>query len=412
MTTPEAAALSWLARLPLLGEEELAQVVGVPAHHGPKIRLSLERLGWIEWIVPASHAVAQRRLSFVRAEVLPDLATALGTDPDGVAQNVPVRERDVSDRIGRLVTTACVNRFVAGLAGSPDLAGAHVADARSLPLSLNRGQRWWPTGANAYVCLRAGRVCAPFFIVWDRAAAPDSHRRRQVAAWRRGHATIAEQWSPVGVPPVLIVAADKRALGSWSHALAAALEAGDVTALDFGLTTAWQVAQHGPAASIWCHLGSQRPVPLVELVGWGPPPDLWAPVVASLPVLGETGVRAQPVRGRAPAIAVDQGASVSARVAAVVTATDAEQKELLQWIARHPLLSARELAELLGTSRVSVEHRLEWLVGCGTSSRESGTLAEATFANGGPEPRYVLSALGMRVLAADAGVRPALFARD
>ena len=411
MTSVEAAALTWLARLPLLGDEELAQLLEVPAHRGPEIRLSLERLGWIEWIVPGSHAIAQRRLSFVRADVRRDLATALGTDPDAVAQHVPVREQDVYDRIGRLITTACVNRFVAGLAGSPDLAGAHVADARSLPLSLHRDQRWWPTGASAYVCLSAGRACAPFFVAWDRAAAPDSHRRRQVAAWRRGQATTAEHWSPLGVPPVLIVAADVRALGIWSDALEAALEAGEVTALDFGLTTAWQVAQHGPATSIWCHLGSQRPVALVEVVGWGPPPDLWTPVVATLPVLGETRARAHPVRERAPAIAVDQDVSVGARVAAVVTATDAEQKELLQWIARHPLLSASDLAELLGASPRSVEQRLDWLVRCGTCSPVRGE-SDASLIDPETKARYVLSEFGMRVLAVDAGVGPALFARD
>jgi len=412
VTSVEAAALTWLARLPLLGDEELALLLGAPAYRGLEIRLSLERLGWVEWLVPGTEAIAQRRLSFLRPDALPALATALGTDLDLLVQQVPVRERDVHDRIGRLVTTAWVNRFVAGLANSPDLADAEVVDARSLPLALNRGQRWWPSGTHAYVCLRAGRLWAPFFLAWDRSASPDSQRRRLADAWRRGGDTPARRWSPVGLPPVLLVAADPRALGVWSHALETAVDAGEAEARDFGLTTARKVAEDGPGGTIWRHLGSDRLTSLVEFVGWGPRPDLWVPVVSDLPVVDRARARSRPFRERAPAIAVDRDAPVRARLAALTAATDGEQKALLQWIGRHPLLSAPELAGLLRAPRVTVERRLDWLIRCGVCTRVSERPSLSVGHEDESEARYILTELGLRSLAADVGTAPALLARD
>ena len=41
------------------------------------------------------------------------------------------------------------------------------------------------------------------------------------------------------------------------------------------------------------------------------------------------------------------------------------EKALIEWVARHPLLSKADLAALLDTSEALIERRLEWLTRCG-----------------------------------------------
>ncbi|PKN78780.1 MAG: hypothetical protein CVU47_11745 [Chloroflexi bacterium HGW-Chloroflexi-9] len=49
---------------------------------------------------------------------------------------------------------------------------------------------------------------------------------------------------------------------------------------------------------------------------------------------------------------------------AVALATRPGEQTLLGWIARHPLLAASDLAELLREPAALVERRLEWLLRC------------------------------------------------
>lgn len=141
-----ARALEWIVRLPLLGEPELASLLGIDEADAPGLRLALDRRGWTEWFVPGSAALRPRRLSFVREAAASDLAGVLGIERAALPAHVPARRRDLLDRIVRVEITAGVNRFFAELAAAPGVPGVELADARSLPLARPPRQRWWLPG--------------------------------------------------------------------------------------------------------------------------------------------------------------------------------------------------------------------------------------------------------------------------
>ena len=108
-------ALEWIARLPLLGEPELARLPGINEVDARELRRVLERQGSIEWFVPGSDALEQRRLSFVREAPLPALAAAVGAGLIALPAHLPVRRHDLLARIVRAELTASVNRFLSEL---------------------------------------------------------------------------------------------------------------------------------------------------------------------------------------------------------------------------------------------------------------------------------------------------------
>lgn len=399
-------ALGWIARLPLLGEPELARLLGILAADAPRLRLELERRGWVDWILPGTHALDARRLAFVREEALPALAVASGLAEAELPRHLPVRRTDLLERVVRVETAAWLNRFVADLAAAPGLPALELADARSLPFGLPASERWWLPGVAGYGCLRAGSLWAPFFVAWDRAGAPDEHRRKHVTGWIAAAESAAAAWGSDGLPPLLLVAAGESELSVWERALLGAAERAPEHRIDVHLTTARQVAEYGPAAVIWHEPGSSLRSSLVEQVGWGGEPPLWRLRLAARTASAELPRTVRPLREWAPHAAASESTPPAERVAAIALSTDRDQKHLIEWIARHPLLSASELAVVTGVPEPVVVRELDWLARCGTVRVDDEPASEEPVVR-----RYLVTELGLQLLARRDGVPTARYER-
>lgn len=376
-----ARALELIARLPLLGEPELARLMGIDVVDARGLRFELERRGWIEWFVPGTYGLRPRRLSFVREEALPELARAFGVEPGELARHLPARRHDTLQRIACLEITAWTNRFLADLAASSGVPQLELADARSLPLALSVRERWWPPGLEGYGCLRAGDLWAPFFLAFDRVAAPDEHRRALVAGWAGTAEAIARHWGAEGLPVVLLVCAGEREQAVFERRLVSVAERGD-RRIDVLLTSVEDVAREGPAGAIWREPGSASRGSLIERLGWGREPALPRPHLHDAWETASPPQTQPPLREWAPRAASDPAMPALEHAAAVALATDRDEKRMLELIAQYPLVTARDLAYLAGLPLDAVERRLDWLLQCRVVTVEDDDVA------GGAIPRH------------------------
>ena len=399
-------ALGWIVRLPLCGEPELAGLLGVDEDDARRLVHALSARGWVETVAAASPDLAARRLVLLRVEAVPALAAACGRDPASLAGAAPARPRDLAGRVARLEITVGVNGLLADLAEDLGRAGvARLADARSLPLALPPAERWWLPGVDGYGCLRSGPLHAPFLVAWDRAAAPDVHRRTRLGGWLAASARAGRRWGREGLPPVLVVCRSGRELRVWEEAL----EQRDAGRLEVLFTTREEMDAAGPGDARWWRPG-RAPGGIVEQLGWGA-----SPAVGVFRVDRALDDCASPPRcagasraGRALAEAAGGPAGPAwQRIAELALATTAAEKTLTEWVARHPLLSCAELSALTGEPARLVERRLDLLAGCGAIRTD----AEPPGMNDDDVPRYLLTELGMRSIAARTGVPPAVFAR-
>ena len=399
-------ALEWIARLPLLGEPELARLLGIDEVDARGLRRVLERQGSIEWFVPGSDALEQRRLSFVREAPLPALAAAVGTGLIALPAHLPVRRHDLLARIVRAELTASVNRFLSELSAWPDLPRLELEDARSLPLTSSPPERWWLPALEGYGCLRAGAQRAPFFVAWDRAAAPDQHRTTRVGAWIAAAPTVAAHWGAEGLPPLLLVCAGQRARSSWERSIRQAADRMDVRPAEILLTSARELAVDGPAGVTWHDPVTGRAGSLLERLGWGA-----APLFPRLRLPDELPAPSRPattptLRRWAPGAANDPRTPVVERVAAIAMTTDRDEKRLLEWIGRWPLITAPQLASLTGLPGPAVERRVERLLRCAVVRVYDAAAPPDLAAR-----HLLLTPLGLRLLARRDAVPPARYAR-
>jgi hypothetical protein len=371
--TRPARTLEWIARLPLCGEPELAGLLGADPIDVRHLVHELATRGWVESMVPGSPELELRRLSLVRDEAVPALAAALDLAPADVPRRAPVRLKDVLNRVSRVEITAGVNGFLANLASSLRRSGiAELVDARSLPLAAPVGERWWLPTIEGYGCLRAGNLWAPFLVAWDRAGASDLYRRRRVAAWSTALATTARDWSADGLPPILVVCPSLRELRVWEQALLRRTDNGAPDQIEGLLTTRDELKAHGPCGGVWRTPDADRAVSLVERLGWGE-----APALLPLELPDELdGLPEQPTRNAPPIrewasrqVTANASAQLWQQVAVLALATGADEQRLMEWVARHPLVSAAELSALLNESEPLIERRLDWLARCGAVRR-------------------------------------------
>ncbi len=403
-------ALAWLVQLPLLGDEELAQLLGVHEIDAARTRRELEGLGWVERVATGSHELRPGWLSFVREEATPALADLLGISREELGRCLALRTRDVLRRIAAMEIAAGINQLFAGLAADPGLRGLELTVARVLPAVGRAANRWWPAGVDAYGCLRAGGLHAPFFVAWDRARAPVVHRRARLATWQ-AFAKSTGAWGSAGAPPVVVVCADERATGWWESSVRQHVERHGGQPLDLILGTAGALAADGAGTEIWRLPEPRRRALLAERLGWGPAPpaEVAAPSLGELPEsLPEVPRRTPPLRRAAAATAApDSRSGARERLAALTLATDADEKLLLEWVGLHPLLDMAQLAVLLDRPVAAVARRIARLLRFGAVEEMTrlpdGAARSATgFVLGGP---------GLRWLAARDGVPPRLYAR-
>ena len=409
-----ARALEWVARLPLCGDRELAGLLGVDERDARRLAGALAARGWVETVPALSPELDARRLAILRAGASPALAAACGRDPASLAGAAPVRPRDLARRIAALETCVSVNRLLADLAEGLASSGvARLADARSLPLALAPARRWWLPGVEGYGCLRSGPLHAPFLVAWDRAAAPDAHRRRKAlgpgsrrapapAGGGDGRACRPSSWS---VPPTARPGCGRRrSRGGTGRASGR---------LDVLLTTREEMDAAGATEARWWRPG-RAAAELVEQLGWGAAPEVDAVRIAAAldecappPRRGGT-----PDAGRALARRARPGPAWQ-RLADLALQTTAAEKTLTEWVARHPLLSGPELSALTGEPQGGRappgaargrgrDRRRPY-----AARRERDPCREGDAL----EPRYLLTEPGLRSIAARAGVPPAAFAR-
>lgn len=346
-------ALAWIVRLPPLGDFELARLMGIGEIDARHLRTELDRRGWVEWIGPRVAGLDERRrAAFLRAEALADLGTCSGFAAEEIARRAPVREADVLARIPRIATVTAVNWLLSGLAAELRERGEMtLMDACSLPVASTK--RWWPHGVDAYGVIRGGRGAARFFVTWDRAGSPDLHRRIRVRSW-------AAESKSADPSLILVVCADAHAQRLWDAELRRHAEREGMP--DVRLTTAQEILAAGPRAAIWSIPGATARLRFEQAVpsrstDTGPlltfpasmrlPERLW-----SIPRLRERAAIAALLPGDRP---------MRERIATLAIVTSAADKACLDWLARHPRLSAPELALFLDLPVGVIARRLELL---------------------------------------------------
>ncbi len=359
-------AVGWLLRQPFSGEREVGQLLGVAEQDARRLLHDLTLRSRVDWVEPGSPDLGRHRRYFVTEEAVAAWCAAREVPVATLARAVPVGRNELLRRVASIEVTTGVNRLCAALAAELRSAGhAELIDARSLPLGGIAAERWWPQGVDGYGCLRAGRFSAPFLVVWDRAAAPDVHRRRRAAFWRREAPKVRGNWRRIGLPPLLIVCRTVRQIAVWRDALADQAD-GETPPLGAYFTTRPALQEHGAAGPIWGSVAGEEGR-LLTLLGWGPEPPV--PALPSLDGSADLEPSNRHRQGTLQRWAVGHATVENPRArwqhaSALALATSPGEQTLLSWIARHPLLAASDLADLLDEPAAVVERRLEWLVRC------------------------------------------------
>ncbi len=354
-------ALDWVASLPLLGERELAGLLGVDERDARRLREELTRRGWVETVTPRSGGVHARPLAVVREGALSPLADRFGVDQVELRSAWPLGRAATLDRIARHEVVQSVNHLLAGLASQLRAAGdGRLETACSLPLSLPPDERWWPPGVEAHLKLRDGRECGTAFIAWDRAGAPDVHRRERVRQWFRPAARAHDACELYG-PTILVVCAGDRERHLWAQAVLRERDRAGDTPVEVLLTTAAHMHRDGPLHVAWQTPGSADPCYLRHWLEWRATAPTRDDGSEPLPMLPATD---PPLRARLAArqYSSREGTSHRERVAGLALTTDAPTRTVLEWTARHPWLTTEQLALLINDPPPAIERRLRGLV--------------------------------------------------
>jgi hypothetical protein len=281
------------------------------------------------------------------------------------------------------------NRFIAELVfASRSASDCEVSDAQALP-SRRRAGSWWPAAVEAYACLRVGDIEAPFFIAWDRAAAPAFHRRKRVSAW---HAFRGQE-HPLGdesAPPVVALSAGSGPSSQWERFAVVSAERRGEPLLPAAITEVDAVFSADPLDAIWREPGRSRNQPLAEVLTWrratADEPQL--PLLDRVASLRATTgpLEALSRTHRSSSLPAHRNLGVS-------------DIRILDWLGFHPLLTASDLATLTRLGTRQAEGVLERL--------RANSLIDALERPVGPACStvyYYVSGRGLDVLAAREGV--------
>ncbi len=390
-----AQALDWLARLPFLGAYDLSKLLSVRETGAQRILSELESLSWCEWIAPSSPELAERRL-YVLTEAAQNRVAGL---PSATA--LPIGRRETLARLQRLETAAGLNRFLAELivAAASDRE-VEFADAQALPWTATRSSRSWPPDVEAYACIKWRDWSAPCFIAWDRAAAPPIHRRKRVSGWYSY--ALSHRWQ---TPPILVVCPGEREVEEWARAVVISADRRGCPPLTVFLATA-PAAQADPNGEIWRKAHGLAQAPLFVRLTKVPHEKVSIQPSQNLDLdIGKPPAARVPLRAWASRVADDpDGASVAERVAALSLVSGAFQKKALDWVSHHTLLRPSDLSALMNVPVTLAEKLL-----AGLETRELAK--RRPDASGTEAPRYLLTSLGLRLVAARDGVAPRRYVR-
>ena len=401
-----ARALLWLARLPFLEEGGLAALLGVDRFVAQKMLTRLGEAGWTDWIVPASPELDPRRFYHLTEGGVDALAQAMGVGREDVEGRYAVVRRELLARVARLETAAALNAFFADTSEVVrEDEEVSLEQARSLPWTRCQGTRWWPPGLEAYGAFRSGCWQAPFFVAWDRAGAPMAHRRVRVAGWYAYQVSGGNPWGVEGLPPILVACPSEHEATQWALAIESSADRRRVAPLAVYLGMVSEIFRLGALDAVWRRPDGRRRATLTDRLRWVSEVPRQVGVEPSLPLMPVEPCQPRPhrrgLREWARRAATDpRSLKPSERLAALGLSTSTTQKELLEWVGHHPLLSAADLAVLSGLREAGTERLLAGLV-------RPGLVEFAVRPVGGdssPATRYFLTEAGLRLLAARDGV--------
>lgn len=392
-------AARWLARLPFLGVHDLSLLTGQLDLDVEGALREMKQHGLVDAVTPSSPELDGAPLYVLTEPTRRRLRSTLDGEP---VRALPLAWRDIIHRLARLEATVALNAFAADVVASLHRsADGAVADFHALPVRRPQ-DAWWPPGVQGYGCIRAVAGAAPFFVFVDRAGAPSAHRAALVAGWYR----FRDSGQPWGydIPPILVLCPGPAREGEWARAVLASAERRDSVPLrvlltsvvagtdGFGLRTWQPVAGRGRAALMgWLPVRHSDHLALCS----APLPDLRPPA---------PGEEHQPLHRWTREVATGaRKATAVERAAAVALTTSMVEKELIECLARRPLLSEADLATVLRRDRRLVRSAVE-------RATTQGQIAHIERSDDRCR-RYCLASAGLRTLALRDGVPVRRYAR-
>lgn len=391
--------LRWLTRLPFLAVDDIALLTGQP---GPDVEGVLREVkqDWlVDTVTPSSPELESAPLHVLTEPTRGWLRSTLDGE---TVRRLPLAWRDIVHNLARLEAAAAFNTFAAALVASTHRsADREVPDLHALPMRRPQ-DAWWPPGVQGYGCIRAVAGAAPFFVFVDRAGAPSAHRAALIAGWYR----FREGPQPWGydIPPIIVLCPGRVREGEWARAVLASAEIRDVVPLRILLGSVESDADEPGHGTWWASDGSGRGALVERLTVWHNGhhnlPSTRMP--AQLPPASGEARKTLHHWARDVAAGTRTATSVE-RSGGITLATSTVEKQLIECLGHHPLLSEPELAVVLPHHGRVVRGAVERAIDLG--------LIFAVERPGDGCQRYCLAWAGLQLLAMRDGVPVRRYAR-
>ena len=343
----EGVVLRWLARLPLLREEDVPKLTGKHEADTRRALQTLMRCGWIERVRLRSPEVPEHPRYLLRAEAVPRFAEAFVMDEDQLRRGWPVGHRENLAHVTHFEITDFVNGLLVSLVQNARQANFEVDDVRTLPHARRATESWCPSLLEGYGCLGYKDSFAHFFVGWDRTAAPTIHRRARVRAWYDAFEA-ANHWGEYLLPPILLVLPSRRLEAEWRHLVDASARRRDVEELDVLVTDEGE-AYNEVAGTIWRRLGESGATSLLRALHWSSnPPPVHVPQTARFDLIARGVPVREPTLHEWADWVLQRESGPRDRSAALALRLEAYHRDLRELLARHPLLGVEEIAGRMG----------------------------------------------------------------
>lgn len=408
---PATDVLTCVGNLPLVSEAELALLTGQPPSLMEALAAELVRTGWLDWVSPRSPELPDAK-RYVLTQGATRLQPAGRPAESNALPATPFHWSDALRRITCIELVAGLNAASAWLvAGARHHEGLGDLSARAFPL-IRRQDSPWPPEIHAGLSLdQSGGSwsAADLYIAVARAGLPRTHVRAVVAGWYN-------HWQPEAVPrrpvPTLLVCSDEATEVAWIDAVRDAAERRGLRTLPVLTVQARSLSPTVWGDAICKHSAMGDRVRLADHVVPVPTSRQCVPATIGRgcprPVV-DPGLRLQ---SWAKDVGANDGPAPRARgrvarLAALRLSITAEQLRMLLAVGRYPLLTEAELALVLGLQAHFTRRNLSR---CLTQSLVEAIVGPSQPASAGV--RYVLTELGLRLLAARQRVPFRRFAED